>query len=98
MSTPDAGLNEFSARLATFQTPHHLNKRRASNQTKKKGGGGGGGNTVEWPHEYPSAEGVMFYPINQYPHDMINNTDNPFSNSTARTRWILLQTRPRLGR
>ncbi|EMD01174.1 hypothetical protein BAUCODRAFT_135901 [Baudoinia panamericana UAMH 10762] len=59
-----AEMQSFAARLATFQTPHQLSKRRASSQSSKKKGGNGNGNsnsnsnsnTVEWPHNEPAVE------------------------------------------
>ncbi|WPG99995.1 Hypothetical protein R9X50_00281900 [Acrodontium crateriforme] len=46
------GMHTYAARLATFETPHQLSKRRASGQgTKKKGP-----TTAEWPHANPTPE------------------------------------------
>ncbi|KAF7188455.1 Protein bir1 [Pseudocercospora fuligena] len=55
MSSPGKEMNSFVARLATFEQPHQLTKRRraSSNSSKRKGG-----NTVEWPHEQPSKEAL----------------------------------------
>ncbi|KAK5125957.1 hypothetical protein LTR85_011312 [Meristemomyces frigidus] len=52
--SPD--MQTFASRLATFQHPHQLSKRRASSQGSKRKNAGGQGNTVEWPHERPAAE------------------------------------------
>ena len=51
MTLPE-GTQTFAGRLATFENPHHLPKRRASS-TKKKGAG-----TLSWPASAPSAEEV----------------------------------------
>ncbi|KAK5133570.1 hypothetical protein LTR08_007609 [Meristemomyces frigidus] len=48
--TPD--MQTFAARLATFQQPHQLSKRRASGQSGKKKAV----TTAEWPHERPQPE------------------------------------------
>nr|POF07646.1 protein bir1 [Quercus suber] len=48
------GMGTYAARLATFQQPHQLSKRRASSLgggKKKKND-----HVVEWPHERPSGE------------------------------------------
>lgn len=47
-----AELQTFDARLATFETPQQINKRRASNNRKRQP------NTVSWPHEKPDPEQV----------------------------------------
>ncbi|KAK4543259.1 hypothetical protein LTR36_005809 [Oleoguttula mirabilis] len=62
--SPD--MQTFASRLATFQHPHQLSKRRASSQGSKRKNGGG--NTVEWPHERPAAEelaraGFFYHPV-----------------------------------
>ena len=46
-------MQSFASRVATFQQPHQLSKRRASSQGKKKAQ-----QTAEWPHESPSPEEV----------------------------------------
>jgi len=46
-------MQSFASRVATFQQPHQLSKRRASSQGKKKNQ-----QTTEWPHEHPSPEEV----------------------------------------
>jgi hypothetical protein len=46
-------MQSFASRVATFQQPHQLTKRRASSQGKKKTQ-----QTTEWPHEHPSPEEV----------------------------------------
>ena len=47
-------MQSYDTRLASFQKPHQLNKRRASsNATKKKKAG-----AAEWPHEKPRPEEV----------------------------------------
>jgi hypothetical protein len=46
-------MQSFASRVATFQQPHQLTKRRASSQGKKKTQ-----QTTEWPHESPSPEEV----------------------------------------
>jgi hypothetical protein len=46
-------MRTFASRVATFQQPHQLSKRRASSQGKKKNQ-----QTTEWPHEHPSPEEV----------------------------------------
>lgn len=51
----DQAMHSWASRLNTFQIAHQLSKRRASSQQSKKKGAG---NTVEWPHEHPSAEEV----------------------------------------
>lgn len=47
-------MQTYAARLASFQTPHQLTKRRASSQTGRKKHG----NTIEWPHSRPAMEEV----------------------------------------
>ncbi|KXT14848.1 hypothetical protein AC579_4087 [Pseudocercospora musae] len=54
MGSPGNEMNSFAARLATFEQPHQLTKRRASSNSSKRKGG----NTVEWPHEQPSKEAL----------------------------------------
>jgi hypothetical protein len=46
------GINTLVGRLETFQTAHHLPKRRASSTKKKTPA------TVSWPHETPTPEEV----------------------------------------
>ncbi|KAF2211745.1 hypothetical protein CERZMDRAFT_59688, partial [Cercospora zeae-maydis SCOH1-5] len=47
-------MSSFVGRLATFEQPQQLTKRRgSSNTTKRKAG-----NTVEWPHVNPSKEAL----------------------------------------
>lgn len=46
-------MQSFAARVATFQQPQQLGKRRASSQGKKKTQ-----QTIEWPHQQPSPEEV----------------------------------------
>jgi hypothetical protein len=51
MAMPE-GVNTFAGRLATFEGPRRLAKRRASSAKKK------GPNSQEWPHQSPTAEQV----------------------------------------
>lgn len=51
MSAPE-NLNSFVGRLATFDAPKQLTKRRASTTRKKTA------TTVSWPHKDPSPEEV----------------------------------------
>ncbi|KAF2864288.1 BIR-domain-containing protein [Piedraia hortae CBS 480.64] len=44
-------MRTYAARLATFQSPRQLSKRRASSQSKRKGA-----NVIEWPHDQPAVE------------------------------------------
>jgi hypothetical protein len=54
-------MQSFASRVATFQQPHQLTKRRASSQGKKKTQ-----QTTEWPHENPSPEEVCpFYTMHE---------------------------------
>lgn len=53
--TPE--MQTYAARLASFQTPHQLTKRRASSQTGRKKHG----NTIEWPHTRPAIEEVTYH-------------------------------------
>ena len=46
-------MRSYASRIATFQQPHQLSKRRASSQGKKKNQ-----QTTEWPHKHPSPEEV----------------------------------------
>lgn len=48
-------MQSFASRVATFQQPHQLSKRRASSQGKKKAQ-----QIAEWPHESPSPEEVCW--------------------------------------
>ncbi|KAF1349629.1 hypothetical protein BDV97DRAFT_369169 [Delphinella strobiligena] len=50
MAAIDESLFTTSGRLASFQSEHRLEKRRASNQKKKQT------NTISWPHEVPTPE------------------------------------------
>ena len=77
-------MQSFASRVATFQQPHQLSKRRASSQGKKKAQ-----QTAEWPHESPSPEEVCRLVRCVEPH-----TDR----LQARTRRLLLQAQPRLKR
>jgi hypothetical protein len=78
-------MRTFASRVATFQQPHQLSKRRASSQGKKKNQ-----QTTEWPHENPSPEEVCMRCS-----EIDKNTANI---PTARTRRFLLQAQPRLQR
>ncbi|KAL1306233.1 hypothetical protein AAFC00_004324 [Neodothiora populina] len=65
MASVDAGLHLTSARLATFQSEHRLEKRRASSQKKNKGQ-----NSLTWPHDVPSPEdlsraGFYYKPLSE---------------------------------
>ncbi|CAK1357524.1 Protein bir1 [Cercospora beticola] len=54
MAPVSSDTSSFVGRLATFEQPQQLTKRRAScNTTKRKAG-----NTVEWPHAHPSKEAL----------------------------------------
>ena len=53
-------MQTFAARLASFQHPHHLSKRRASSQSSGSKKKGATAQTVEWPHERPSPEDVRY--------------------------------------
>lgn len=104
-------MHSFSARLNTFHIPHQLSKRRASSQSIKKKVGGGG-NTLEWPHERPSAEDVcccFFLFINTPPHHtictiaastsvFISIPTDMILNDLARPRRFLLRPRTRKPR
>ncbi|KXS99266.1 hypothetical protein AC578_6179 [Pseudocercospora eumusae] len=54
MSSPGKEMNSIVARLATFEQPRQLTKRRASSNSSRRKGG----NTVEWPHAKPSKEAL----------------------------------------
>lgn len=70
MTTPSPDMRVFAARLATFETTHHLSKRRASAQSKAKKAG-----TVEWPHKRPAPEDVRCKSIDQ----IGSHADNRYS-------------------
>lgn len=78
-------MQSFASRVATFQQPHQLSKRRASSQGKKKNQ-----QTTEWPHESPSPEEVcMRYVV---------SNSNIANTPTACARRFLLQAKPGLQR
>ncbi|EKG15733.1 hypothetical protein MPH_07168 [Macrophomina phaseolina MS6] len=63
-------LNTFVGRLATFESPKQLTKRRASSTKKKTA------TTVSWPHEAPSPEdlaraGFYYAPSANHPDNVI---------------------------
>ncbi|KAK5169265.1 hypothetical protein LTR04_005909 [Oleoguttula sp. CCFEE 6159] len=67
---PPEGVNTFIGRLATFEAPHHLTKRRASSTKKKTP------TTVIWPHEKPAPEelaqaGFFYKPTSNNPDNVM---------------------------
>lgn len=89
MSTRTAEMQTFAARHATFTQPYQLSKRRASSQGSKKKTK----QTAEWPHEQPDTRevggerrlGTRCIHVRLTPR-------------AARTRRLLLQTRPGVPR
>ncbi|OCL05283.1 hypothetical protein AOQ84DRAFT_356028 [Glonium stellatum] len=66
--TLSEGVNTLAGRLETFQTAHHLSKRRASSTKKKTPA------TVSWPHTTPTPEELALAGF--YYKPSAANTDN----------------------
>ncbi|KKY19306.1 putative at hook domain-containing protein [Diplodia seriata] len=69
MSPPD-NANSFVGRLASFESPRQLTKRRASSTKKRIA------TTVSWPHETPSPEdlaraGFYYSPLASHPDNVV---------------------------
>ncbi|KAL0254428.1 hypothetical protein SLS55_009903 [Diplodia seriata] len=69
MSPPD-NANSFVGRLASFESPRQLTKRRASSTKKRTA------TTVSWPHETPSPEdlaraGFYYSPLASHPDNVV---------------------------
>ncbi|TKA46018.1 hypothetical protein B0A49_12600 [Cryomyces minteri] len=67
---PPEGVHTFIGRLATFEAPHHLTKRRASSTKKKTP------TTVTWPHERPAPDelaqaGFFYKPTSNNPDNVM---------------------------
>jgi len=85
MSLPDT-VNTLQGRIETFQVSHALTKRRASSTKKKTP------TNLTWPHTSPLPEQVRMFFLD-YCNSLLCILANFMSSLTARTRWILLQTK-----
>ncbi|KAL1635726.1 hypothetical protein SLS58_010089 [Diplodia intermedia] len=68
--SPPENANSFVGRLATFESPRQLTKRRASSTKKRTA------TTVSWPHETPSPEdlaraGFYYSPSSSHPDNVV---------------------------
>lgn len=81
MTTVQEDVGTLAGRLATFERPHHLAKRRASAAKKKAPP------AVTWPHEKPTPEEVRFTSLFE-----LWKEDLADSKSAACARRLLLQT------